>query len=244
MRVIACETGAAVAERCADVVAEVLREKPDPVLVFPAGGTPRLFFEELVRRWREGEINLRSAHIFQLDEMVGVSAGHPASFHRFLRETLLDPLDHPEERTHLLDGMAPSPAGVIEKHAETLAALGGADLSVLGIGLNGHVAFNEPGSTLETPAGLVSLSPATLGVLRKSFPADKTPKWGLTLGLQELVASRRICLLATGESKADVLFAMLSDSPSSQLPASLLRDHEALTILADAPARDRFQFTN
>lgn len=244
MKVQACTNDAEVAKSCADIVAEVLREKPESVLLLPAGATPIRLFEELVWRSREQGLDLSGAHLFQLDEIVGVGPDHEASFHRLLRDHLIEPLGHPAERTHLIDGMAPGPTGVIEKHAEALAALGGADLAILGIGLNGHIAFNEPGSTLKSPSKLVQLSPATLGVLRPGFPEGRVPKFGITLGLREIWAGRRLCLMATGESKADVLFSMLTETPSPQLPASLLRDHVNLTVFADAPARTRFQHSN
>ena len=195
---------------------------------------------ELVQRVGRG-LDLRRAHIFQLDELVGVGPDDARSFHHLLREHFLSPTGHPAERTHLLDGAAADPAAEIVRHARDLEDLGGADLAVLGIGLNGHVAFNEPGSTLDSPARQLELAETTVRSMNGAFRDRETPRLGITLGLREIAASREVCVLATGASKADVLHALLTKEPTSALPASLLLSHPAVTVLTDEPARAHLQ---
>ncbi len=240
MKIVASSNPKEVASHCADLIVEVVLRMAEPTLILPAGTTPLPLFEELVWRHREG-LDLSAAHIFQLDELVGTGPDHARSYHSLLHEKLLDPISHPPERTHLLDGSVSDPAAEIVRHGEELAAHGGADVAVLGIGLNGHVAFNEPGSTLDSPARLIELNATTLRCMQDQFPEDQVPLQGITLGLREISASRHICVIATGDSKADVLHAMLTEPPSSQLPASQLLSHESMTIIADEPARARFQ---
>ena len=240
MKIVAASNPKEVASHCADLLTEIVRTRAEPTLILPAGSTPLSLYEELVWRYREG-LDLSAAHIFQLDELVGPGPDHGRSFHSLLRDMLLEPISHPAERTHLLDGSASDPAAEIARHAEELAARGGTDVTILGIGLNGHVAFNEPGTTLDAPARLTELNATTIRCMSDQFPEDHVPMQGLTMGLREIAASRHICVIVTGESKADVLHAMLTEPPSSQLPASLLLSHESMTIIADEPARARFQ---
>lgn len=231
-----CPTPALVAERCADLVQRCLAEHTEPVLLVPAGNTPVLLFAELVLRHKRGELDLGKAHLFQLDELVGVPPKDPRSFQRFVRDQLQTPLSLSEDRLHLLDGTAPDPVAEIERHASTLRELGEAHLALLGIGQNGHVAFNEPGSSKTLPARLVHLAEPTLAGLRGSFEEHEVPTQGITLGIFELYAASEVALLATGRSKAGILSQLVSAPSSDELPASHFRDHPSFHIFHDEDA--------
>lgn len=224
----------AVARRAADLVAVTLRARPDAVLLLPAGATPSALYAELVRRGRARALSLAAARLFQLDELVGVARDDARSFHAQLVRELVDPLGL-GARFHGLDGAARDPAREIERHRRELAAHGPAELALLGLGLNGHVAFNEPGATLADAARVVALAPATRAGLH-SF-ADERPTHGATLGLAEIHAARQLALLVTGASKAAVLRQVLADEPGGEeLPAARLRAHPCFTVLADEAA--------
>lgn len=235
MRLERYSTGDAVAARGADLVGELVARKPDAVLALPAGGTPVPLYAELARRQRAGKLDLRRTHLFQLDELVGVPPGDERSFHRFLKRHVVDSLGA-AGRSHLLDGDAPDPESEIARHARSLAELGGADLVLLGLGRNGHVAFNEPGSAAGDGARVVDLCPTTRSALAPRFRADGPPRRGMTLGLAEIGAGKRIALLVTGGSKAEVLCALVRDAPSPERPATLLAGHRDFLVLADAEA--------
>ena len=223
-----------VARSAADAVARAVAARRDARLVLPAGATPVPLLAEVVRRCHDSELDLSGAHLFQLDELVGVAAADPRSFHSFLRTHLLDHVERLAGRDHLLDGASEVPEHEIERHAETLAALGGADLVLLGLGLNGHVAFNEPGSSAEDGARVVELHEATVRKLEPVFGAEAVPRRGLTLGLREILAARELVLLVTGEGKAPILRRVLEGATAC--PASLLLSHPSLTVLADSRA--------
>jgi glucosamine-6-phosphate deaminase len=206
------------------------------VLVMPAGATPVPLYRELVRRSRDERLDLSRAHVFQLDELVGVGPADARGFHAFLRVTLLEPLGRKAPRPHLLDGAAADPSAEIARHARELAQLGGADLALLGLGANGHVAFNEPGSAAGAAARVVELAPETRASLRASFADAELPARGITLGMRELAAARAVCLIATGSSKAAILAAVLGRPTSPERPASLLLDHADVRVLADQEA--------
>ena len=239
MHLIPCSSPSDVAVRCADLVAEVLERHAAPVFLAPAGRTPVGLYEELARRTRSGLLDLERAHFVQLDELVGVPSTDPRSFQRFLIEHLQGPAGLSREHMHLLDGGAADPAEELVRHGKKLSQLGVPALALLGIGLNGHVAFNEPGSTGESRAQVVSLADATIDGLRKSFEEHELPSSGMTLGLVEILGSDALALLATGRSKARVVAALLEGSNNSALPASHLVGHPSLRLFADEEARGR-----
>ena len=225
----------AVAVRGADLVSELVAAKPEAVLLLPAGETPVPLYAELARRAREGLLDLSRAELFQLDELVGVAPDDERSFHHFFLQHLAQPMGV-RERLHLLDGTARDPGREIERHARALAGLGGADLVLLGLGRNGHVAFNEPGSELQDRARLVELCPTTVKALSAQFTNGRVPARGITLGLAEIAAARAIALFVTGSSKAEILTKLVSEQPTQACPATLLADHGKFLVLADAAA--------
>jgi glucosamine-6-phosphate deaminase len=228
--------GEDVARRAADVVQALIARKPDAVILVPAGRTPVPLYRELVRRVRAGTLDLGRAHFFQLDELEGVDVGDARGFQAFLRRELLEPAGVDDEHAHLLDGRAG--AAGIERHARELTALG-ADLALLGIGRNGHVAFNEPGTPADAGGRVVELASATRTGLTHVFPADEVPRRGLTLGLREIRSAGTIALIATGASKAEILARLAGcaqGEATPDLPASLLVDHADFRVLADADA--------
>lgn len=236
VKLIPCSSPDRVATLCADRVATCLREEEAPVLLVPAGNTPVLLLQELAARHKRAELDLAKAHWVQLDELVGVGPADPRSFHSFLRTGLSQPASLPEDRLHLLDGNAPDPEREIARHADALTKLGGGHLALLGIGANGHVAFNEPGSTRTDAARKVQLSEATLTGLRKRFEEAELPRTGITLGIAELCASAAVILLATGSNKASVIHRLITGSPHSSFPASLFMEHKAFSVVVDEQA--------
>ena len=245
MRIETCTDAADVARRCADLVAETLLARPDAVILLPAGRTPEALYAELVRRARAGAVELGRARWFQLDELIGVGPEDERSFHRFLRRRFAEPLagdggndaESALPGLHLLDGTAEDPAAEIARHAFALgeACDGGTpDLSLLGIGTNGHLAFNEPGSPRDGGAGIVELAETTLAGLANSF--ERVPTRGITLGLEEILSARRVVLLATGAAKRAILRRALLEEATEDVPASLLQGHPDALVLADEAA--------
>ncbi len=226
----------AVAAAAADLLAEVVAREPRARVILPAGKTPLLLFAELSRRARSGELSLRDVRFFQLDEYVGPGPRDPRSFHALLRRELLDPLGRAEGRDALIDGSARDPAAEIARHARALVDAGGAHVAFLGIGTNGHVAFNEPGTRRDEGARVVPLADATRRVAAAEFAPDAPPTTGITLGLAEIGAAQRIGLMATGAGKAAIVAALFDQPASSDRPASLLCDHPDFTLFADADA--------
>jgi glucosamine-6-phosphate deaminase len=225
----------AVAQAAADLVAEELHRRPDAGLILPAGSTPVPLFRELIRRSHSGHLDLSSASFFQLDEYLGVGVGDEKGFSAFLHRELFNPLGIAREHCFLIDGRASDPEAELRQHAAELTARGGADLALLGLGANGHIAFNEPGSARHSPARRVQLAAETLQA-QPQHTGSAAATEGLTLGIADILQSRRLVLLVTGTSKASALARVMAGPADASCPASWLSEHPAAVILADPAA--------
>lgn len=212
------------------------------VLGLATGSSPVLAYRELVRRHLEEGLSFAACRAFLLDEYVGLPAGHAQSYHRFIREHLVDRVDLPDAAVLSPDGAAPHPDAEAERYDRAISAAGGVDLQILGIGANGHIAFNEPGSSLSSRTRIAALTRQTLEDNARFFdrPED-VPVRVLTQGLGTIREARRIVLTATGEHKAAAVAAMIEGPVSSRWPASSLQLHPAVTVVVDEAAASRLE---
>lgn len=222
------------ARRAADAVCRVIGRKPDATLGLASGATPVGLYAGLAERARADNADLSTVTAFAIDELHGVPRAHPATnasyFARHLAGVSLRALQ-------ILDGEAVDPVAECARFRRHIEAAGGFDLVVLGIGTNGHVAFNEPGTPFDSRAGRVALAESTRRVYSPTFGAfDATPAFGLTLGIADIVSAREILLLASGAGKAESIAAALEGPVTEQLPASVLQKHAGLTVLLDRAA--------
>jgi glucosamine-6-phosphate deaminase len=218
-------------------VSEALQRSPDLALGLPAGRTPVATYAELRRLHSTGEADFSQASAFLLDEFVGLAALHAGSFRRFITEHLLSAVNFAPERTHGLDGLA-DPDAECERYEAAIAAAGGLDLVLLGIGVNGHIGFNEPGEALSARTHCVTLLDSTRvenAGLFGGVPAH-VPKEALTIGMGTILRAETIALIATGERKAKAVSAMLHGPLTTRSPASLLQLHRRVEVFLDRPA--------
>jgi glucosamine-6-phosphate deaminase len=233
MRVEWVAGAAGLAQRAASEVAGLCRGKPDAVLALPTGATPLGLYAELVRLHREGGVSFRQARFFNLDEYAGLAPDDANSYAAYLGRNLLDPIDAAPDRVRLLRGDAADPAAECRAYDAAIAASGGIDLAILGLGVNGHVAFNEPGVDWTLRTHRVALAPSTLA---------RAGDWGvpthaLTMGLGTLRRARALLMLVIGEDKAPALAALLRGRPDPAWPGTALLDHANLLLLADRALR-------
>ena len=219
-------------------MANRLLARPAMRMILPTGETPLGMYAEL-RRIEDGRgLRAGEATLFQLDEYRGLPAGDPRTFRSYLRRELSGVR---LGRVHALDSAAPDPDAECARHQALLEA-GRIDLAVLGLGRDGHVAFDEPGSPLEAGVRRVALHETTRADAAGGFGGlDRVPREAITVGLEILGAARELVLLVTGGAKADALHAMLEAPAGRHRPASLLRDHPRLTILCDRDAASRLE---
>ena len=236
MNLVVLPTPEGVCRRAADIVAELVTAKPDAVLALPAGNTPRPVYADLARRHRAERLSFARATAFSLDEYVGIGPDHAASFRRFMADELYRHVDLPRERTHAPDGDAADLHAACAHYERTIAAAGGFDLCLLGIGGNGHIAFNEPGAPTDSRTHVVMLADDTRRALVASFGAEPVPSQAITIGVATILGARRCVLLAYGAAKAGVIARAVDGPATPDLPASALQLHADATIIVDAAA--------
>ena len=237
MKILILPDAAAVAARAAGIVARTLQAKPDAVLGLATGGTMQPVYAELVRRNRAGDLSFARAVSFNLDEYVSLSRDHPGSYHRAMKTALFAQTDFRPHATHLPRGDAPDPMAEAEAYEARITAAGSIDLQLMGIGTNGHIGFNEPGSALTSQSRVVPLARETRATNRRYFDSDAdVPTLAITMGIATILAARACLLLATGTAKAQAVAAMAMGEIGPACPASALRLHGDATVLLDPAA--------
>jgi len=232
-----------VAERVADLILAEGFQHPRRPLGLATGRTMEPVYRALVRRLAllpaADQASLRQGWCsFNLDEYVGLGPAEPGSFAAEMAARLTDPLGLDPAAVHLPDGLDPDPAAAAARYGAAVAAAGGIGLQLLGLGLNGHVGFNEPPSGSEVSCRCIHLSAATRRQNAAAFAGDAAavPERAITLGLREILAAERLLLVVTGAAKAEVLRRALQEPPSPDLPASWIQCHPAATVIADGEA--------
>jgi len=194
-------------------------------------------YTELGRLHSAGEADFSHATAFLLDEFVGLDESHAGSFRRFLTEHLLSGINLSPNQTHSLNGVAPDPDGECERYEETIAAVGGLDLLLLGLGVNGHIGFNEPGQTLAARTHRVTLLDSTRAENAGPFGgAALVPTEALSMGIGTILRADTIVIIATGARKASVVAGMLRGPVTTTLPASFLQLHRRVEAYLDRAA--------
>lgn len=223
----------------ADMIIELLEKKPSANLGLATGSTPIGLYEELVRRHQAGH-DLSQVTTFNLDEYYNLDPGHPASYHHYMNEHLFQYLDIPESKINIPNGATSDPAEECRSYEAKIAAAGGIDLQILGIGTNGHIGFNEPGTPFGGTTSLVNLAPATIEANSRFFEKkEDVPRQALSMGIRSIMNCRSIVLLANGESKADAIAAAVEGPVTEELPASVLQLHPDCTVILDPAAASK-----
>ena len=231
MQVLILPNPEAVAQKAADHVQQLLQRKPDAVLALPTGNTPLKMYAE----FRNRQLDWRRATTFNLDEYVGIPMGHPGSYHTYMRENFLQHVNLPHTSCHVPDGQAQDLDKACQDYEDAIHDKGGLDLAILGIGQDGHLAFNEPPSSIYCRTRVVRLAPSTRQVNSAVFGA-LPPERAVTMGIGTLLQARCMMLLATGESKAAILKQAVEGPLTAFVPASALQLHPQPIILADEAA--------
>lgn len=229
------------ARAAADAVMETVSSRPHPVLVLPTGSTPLPLYEELVRRRRHG-VSFAHVTTFNLDEYIGLPQGHPETYHVFMERNLFGRLDIPGGRWHVPNGFAADPERAAAEYDAAIAAAGGVDLAVLGVGHNGHIGFNEPGTPPRSATHVAVLSEDTRAANARFFGglAD-VPHRAITMGLGFILGARRILFLAQGADKAEIVRRVFRGPVTTAVPGSLLQQHADVTVILDEEAAARIK---
>ncbi|HTI42387.1 MAG TPA: glucosamine-6-phosphate deaminase [Vicinamibacterales bacterium] len=234
-----------VADALAQRIASALRAKPDAVLGLASGRTPVDGYAEMQRMHAAGKMDWSRASTFNLDEFAGVAATHRGSFRSFMEEHLFRGVNLQRNRIHFLDGVAADLDAECRRYEQAIAAAGGIDLQLLGIGSNGHVGFNEPADDLPVHTHRVTLMESTRRDNAALFGNDpsRVPREALSMGIGTILHARRIVLVATGEKKADCVRQTVNGRITTRVPASMLQLHRDVELLLDREAASRIRPT-
>jgi glucosamine-6-phosphate deaminase len=240
MEVIIQPDEQAAASLVARIIAADLRRKPQLVLGLATGRTMDLVYGHLARLHRDEALDFSQCHSFNLDEYVGLSSDDPNSYHYYMKEHFVRHLNIRPNHVHLPNGLADDLEAECRNYEALIQKTGGIDLQLLGIGRTGHIAFNEPLSSLQSRTRIKALSPATLEQNGKFFGgADKVPPRALTMGVGTILESRRSVLLALGKDKAEVVAKAIEGPITSMITATALQTHPRCAVVLDEAAASR-----
>src|SRR5699024_7835024 len=196
MNIIKVENNEALSEKAADMIEETLHTKENPVLGLATGSTPERLYEILQKRCQDGKVSFQHATTLNLDEYIGLSEDDPNSYRQFMKEKLFNGIDIEKENTHITNGVAEDLNQEAIDYEEKLADAGIIDLQILGIGLNGHIGFNEPGSDVKSRTQVVDLAKTTIEANARFFNSmDDVPTEAITMGIGTIMEARKIILL-------------------------------------------------
>jgi len=221
----------------ARIVENLLRKKPRAVLGLATGSTPLGLYRELIRMHHEDGLDFSQVTTFNLDEYVGLSAEHPASYHRYMDENFFDHVNISQERIHIPDGTTPDIPAFCAQYEAEIHNAGGIDLQILGIGHDGHIGFNEPSSSLASHTRIKTLAKETIEANQRFFSSAKeVPHHVITMGIGTIMEAQTCLLLAFGDTKAQAVAAMAEGPVTAMCPASALQFHRQTVLIVDEPA--------
>ena len=240
MEIIICKTKEEASRKAADLVTALVKSNPKAVLGLATGATPGEMYKCLIADNKAKKVSFKGVRSWNLDEYWGLPPTHDQSYRYFMDENLFDSIDIVKKNTHVLNGLAKDWRKEVTAYEAAIKKAGGIDLQVLGIGSDGHIAFNEPGSSLASRTRIVSLTPQTIKDNARFFKkAADVPRQALSMGVGSIMEARRIVLLAFGANKADAVKAMVEGGVSQFCTASALQMHPDAWVFCDAAAASK-----
>ncbi|MFS0636483.1 glucosamine-6-phosphate deaminase [Mesobacillus foraminis] len=223
--------------RAAEYISEKVQRFPSIKLGLATGGTPEGTYKKLIEDHRNSRTSYRDVTTFNLDEYIGLSGNHPNSYRFYMKDHLFDHINIVPANTHIPKGDAGDSEEECERYEKLLAENGGIDLQILGIGKNGHIGFNEPGTSFQSKTHVVPLTSSTREANARYFNSmEEVPSHAITMGIGTIMKSREILLLVSGEAKKDAFTKLMNSEPDERFPASVLLRHPNVTIIADEAA--------
>ncbi len=238
MRVIITRDYDSMSRRAAQFVRELIERKPDAVIGFATGSTPIGLYKELIRMHREEGLDFSKIVTFNLDEYIGLPKDHPQSYHTFMWENLFKHINVNPSNVHIPDGTVPDVEAYCQWYEERIKKFGGIDLQILGIGRDGHIGFNEPGSSLGSRTRIKTLAKETIEDNARFFGGDvnKVPRQAITMGVGTIMEARMLLLLASGKKKAEAVKKTVEGPITAMVPASIMQLHPKAILVLDQEA--------
>ncbi|KIL49533.1 glucosamine-6-phosphate deaminase [Jeotgalibacillus soli] len=237
MNIIVADHYEALSKEAAKIIEEQLQTKLGSVLGLATGSTPLGLYEELIQGHRERDVSYKHVHTLNLDEYVGLDKHHPQSYHVFMNKRLFNHINIPLKQTHIPSGDASSLLDECKRYELVIDEVGPPDIQVLGIGQNGHIGFNEPGSSFAGITHITELAHSTREANARFFSSpEDVPTHAITMGIKSILKSKHILLLASGAKKAAAIQRLLTGEANEAFPASALYGHPNVTLIVDKEA--------
>ncbi|MEX0747639.1 MAG: glucosamine-6-phosphate deaminase [Rhodothermales bacterium] len=233
----------AISDRASEIVTTHVRRKPDSVIGFATGGTPLGLYRRLIDNHLHKGLDFSKITTFNLDEYVSLAPEHPQSYHYFMWENLFKHINVNSSKVYIPHGMADDVEYFCEWYEQQIKKAGGIDLQILGIGANGHLAFNEPGSSMGSRTRIKTLTQKTVRDNARFFEnPDDVPIYAITMGIGTIMDARTLLLIASGENKAEAVRNALEGPITGICPATVVQMHRFAHVLLDKPAASKLQF--
>lgn len=223
-------------DTAAEEIIELVKQKPDAVICLASGETPRLTCRLLIKKVKEQQVDLSQCTFIGLDEWAGIPPSNEGSCHYFFQHELFEPLQFRSEQIHLFDALSANLEDECLKMDSAIFERGVIDLMIVGIGMNGHIGFNEPGVSFNNYSHVINLDETTVTVGQKYFKGGAVLKQGITLGLKHLQDAKKVLLLANGIKKAEVIKKAVEGVVTNSFPASIMQTHANGWVMADEEA--------
>ena len=237
MHVIKVKDYEAMSEKACDILVKEMKSNERVVLGLATGSTPEGLYERLIEKYNNHDISFKLTKTFNLDEYVGLDKTDKNSYYYYMNHKLFKHIDLPENQAVLPNGKAENIAAECERYEKKIKDAGQIDIQVLGIGLNGHIGFNEPNTPFTSRTHVVKLDESTRQANARFFNSiDDVPTEAITMGIATIMDSKKILLLVSGEKKADILAQVIHGEVTEKVPASVLQKHPNVTIIADETA--------
>ena len=244
MEVVICKTKEQASKLAADMITEAVKKNPRIVLGLATGSTPVLMYSEMAKAVKAKKVSYKQVKSWNLDEYVGLPGTHDQSYRYFMNENLFKKIDIKLSNTHVLNGLAKDPEKECKAYEAQIKKAGGIDIQVLGIGSDGHIAFNEPGTSLKSRTSVVYLTPSTIKDNARLFFKGKekeVPTRALSMGVGTICEARKCILLAFGKGKADAVKGCVEGPMSQFCTASALQAHNDAWIFCDEEAASKLK---
>ncbi|MEG1047964.1 MAG: glucosamine-6-phosphate deaminase [Bacilli bacterium] len=240
MKIYKLKTEEDASKKASEIIIKTIKNKEDCVLGLATGSTPLKTYQFLIDAYKNKKIDFSKVAAVNLDEYKGLSKDDPNSYSYFMDKHLFNQINI--KNTNIPDGMEKDPVKACNTYQKTLNNLGPVDLQILGIGLNGHIGFNEPGTDFNEETHLVSLSKSTISANRRFFLKEEdVPKFAYTMGIKTIMKSKTILLIATGKNKKEILKESLTGPVTTNVPASILQTHENVIVIGDSESLEWYE---
>lgn len=240
LKVIRAKDYEDMSRKAAEIMSDRLESLKNPVLGLATGSTPEGLYLNLIEKYKQQVISFKHVTTFNLDEYIGIKRENPNSYYHFMNEKLFKHVDIPEEQIHIPNGLASNLEQECREYEELIKGKGHIDLQLLGLGVNGHIGFNEPGTPFASRTNVVDLDESTRQSNARFFDSmDEVPMQAISMGTKTIMESGEVLLLASGEKKADAVARLINGEVSEDFPASILKNHKYATVIADEAALEK-----